>query len=120
MQNIETRKVNISIPGSPYRLPLVHTIAILFFMFTLSQRWFLTAVPYDCIYVPFLIVSGPLVYFFAHVLQHQSESLFRPDQVMIAWNLVPGTFCLVFGGVQWWLIERYFTSRSSARVATKQ
>ena len=57
------------------------------------------------IYIPFLVTSGPLVYFLAHMVQHQSEGFFTPEQVMISWNLVPGTICLVLGGLQWFLIE---------------
>jgi len=91
----------------PFRLVIIHTVLILVFMFTLSQRWFLTNIPYDCFYLPFFIVSGPLVYFIAHFAQHASEVFFSPDQVIIAWDLVPGTVCLVLGGLQWWGVESF-------------
>lgn len=61
--------------------------------------------PYDCFYLPFFIVSGPLVYVVAHFAQHASEIFFTQGQVMLAWNLVPGAICLVLGGFQWWFIE---------------
>src|SRR4030095_393457 len=92
---------------SPYPLLIIHTALILLFMFTLSQRWFLTDVPYDCFYLPFFLVSGPLVYFIAHFAQHASEVLVGPDQVMSAWNVVPGIVCLVLGGLQWFGIESF-------------
>jgi hypothetical protein len=92
----------------PYRLLIIHTALILLFMFSLSQRWLLTNIPYDCFYFPLFIVSGPVVYFIAHLVQHALESFFTPDQVMIAWNVVPGTVCLILGGVQWWAVELFF------------
>lgn len=74
-------------------------------MFTLWRGWFLTDTPYDCFYLPFLLTSGPIVYFVAHYLQHFSEHLFPPSHsVMLPWNVVPGLVCLVLGGIQWWLI----------------
>jgi len=90
----------------PVRLVALHTVAVLFFMFTLYKRWFLTDIPYDCFYTPFFVVSGPVVYFFAHYLQHYSERFFSPADVMIPWNLVPGTVCIILGGLQWWFIGR--------------
>ena len=90
---------------APFRLAAVHTVLILLFMGTLSQRWFLCDTPYDCSYVPFLLASGPFVYVLAHMAQHRAEVFFTPEQVMIAWNLVPGLICLVLGGAQWVLIE---------------
>ncbi|MEX2214144.1 MAG: hypothetical protein WD768_08455 [Phycisphaeraceae bacterium] len=95
-------------PRCPYRLLTIHTALILFFMFTLSQRWFLEETPYDCFYLPFILTSGPVVYFIAHDVQHFSERFFTPEQVMISWNLVPGMVCLILGGLQWYLIERFF------------
>src|SRR5882724_8727538 len=89
----------------PYRLPIIHTALILLFIFTLSQKWFLTNTPYDCFYFPFFIASGPIVYIVAHFAQHVSEGFFTPDQLMISWNLAPATVCLILGGVQWWIIE---------------
>ena len=94
----------------PYRFLIIHTVLILLFIFTLSQRWFLTDYgPYDCFYLPFFIVSGLVVYFVAHFAQHASEVLFTSNQVMLAWNLVPGTICLVLGGFQWWAVESFLT-----------
>ena len=100
----------------PYRLLIIHTVLILVFMITLSQKWFLTSIPYDCFYVPFLIASGPVVYIFAHLIQHFSETFFTPDQVMIAWNIIPGIVCLVLGGLQWWLIESLFVNRRKGKI----
>ena len=90
----------------PVRLVTIHTVLVIFFMFTLYKRWFLTDIPYDCFYVPFLAVSGPVVYFIAHFLQHFSERFLSPEAVMISWNLVPGSVCLLLGGFQWWFIGR--------------
>ena len=95
---------------SPYKLLIIHTILILVFMITLSQKWFLTSIPFDCFYVPFFIVSGPIVYMIAHQIQHSTEIFFTPDQIMIAWNVVPGTVCLALGGLQWWIIESLFVN----------
>ena len=90
----------------PLRLVAIHTVAVLVFMFTLYKKWFLTDSPFDCFYVPFCVVSGPVVYFIAHYAQHASERLLSPEQVMISWDLVPGTVCLILGGLQWWFIGR--------------
>ncbi|SRR6266540_2800788 len=95
------RKFSLTLPET---LVILHSSLILASMFALSQKWFLTPLPYDCVYVPFLIVSGPIVYSIAHYLQHVSEAFMSPDHVMIAWNLVPGTVCLILGGIQWYLI----------------
>jgi hypothetical protein len=89
----------------PVRFLTIHKILILFFMVALSQKWFLTSIPYDCFYLPFLIVSGPPVYFLAHYAQHYSEGFFTAQEIMITWNLVPGIICLIFGGFQWVVIE---------------
>jgi hypothetical protein len=101
---------------SPYRLLIIHTLLILVFMILLSDRWFLTDIPYDCFYVPFFIISGPIVYLIAHLIQHFSETFFTTDQVMISWNIVPGTVCLVLGGLQWWLIESLFVNRRKGKI----
>ncbi len=93
---------------APYRLLVIHTALILLFMFTLSQRWYLTDIPYDCFYLPFFVASGPGVYLVAHFAQHAFEVLCGPDQVMMAWNLVPGTVCIILGGLQWLGIESLF------------
>lgn len=92
---------------APFRLAIIHTGLIIIFMFTLSQRWFLGDIPFDCFYVPFLITSGPLVYFLAHMAQHRVEGLFTPEQVMIPWDIIPGTICLILGGLQWILLEGF-------------
>src|SRR5215204_1485824 len=94
----------------PLRFLTIHTILILFFMFALSQKWFLTSIPYDCFYLPFFVVSGPPVYFLAHYLQHFSERFFTPQEVMITWNLVPGMICLIMGELQWLLVEYLLTN----------
>ena len=86
-------------------------------MFTWERGWFLTDIPYDCFYRPFFLVSGPVVYFFAHSLQHYSEQFFTPEQVSISWNAVPGVTCLILGGLQWWLMGRawiWFRQRTRA------
>ena len=100
----------------PLKLVVVHSALILFFMFTLSQRWLLTDIPFDCFYVPFLLVSGPLVYFVAHYAQHYSEHFFSPDaSVFLPWGVVPGLICLVLGGLQWWCIGRLWLSLRARR-----
>lgn len=103
----------------PYRLLVIHTLLILAFMLTLSQKWFLTNIPFDCFYVPFFVVSGPIVYLIAHMIQHFSEMFFTPDQVMIAWNSVPGTVCLVLGGLQWWIIESLYVNWRKVKVCNR-
>lgn len=105
------KKLNFN---APYILLVLHTVLILLSMFCLSQRWFLTPLPYDCVYLPFLIVSGPIVYFVAHYVQHASEIFFNTDQVMIAWNVLPGMICLVLGGIQWYFIGCYLLKISKA------
>jgi hypothetical protein len=99
----------------PQKLVAVHTTLILASMFALWNGWFLTPLPYDCVYIPFLIFSGPIVYFVAHFLQHASEVFLNPSQVMIAWNLVPGTVCLILGGTQWYFIGCWLSSVSRRR-----
>ena len=92
---------------APYHLAIIHTILILVFMFTYSQRWFLPDPQMECIYEPYGWASGPLVYdFMAHPIQHLVEDHLPPDtSVVVAWGIVPGIVCLVFGALQWWLIE---------------
>lgn len=99
----------------PNRLLIIHTLLLLVFMITLSQKWFLTNVPYECFYVPFFVVSGPVVYLLAHTMQHLSEMFFTSDQKTIIWTIVPGTVCLVFGGLQWWIIESLFVNRRKTK-----
>lgn len=99
----------------PYRLLVIHTLLILIFMIAMSQKRFLTDIPYDCFYGPFFFVSGPVVYLIAHQIQHFSERFFTPDQVMIAWNIVPGTVCILLGGLQWWFIEWLFVNWRKAK-----
>ena len=43
------------------------------------------------------------------MVQHASEKIFTPGQVMLAWNVVPGIFCLLFDGLQWMLVEIHLT-----------
>ena len=94
-------------PPLPWRLVIIHSALILLFMFTLWKRWFLTDIPFDCFYVPFFLVSGPLVYYVAHYIQHLSEPFFPADtSLMLPWNLVPELVCFVLGGVQWWFVGR--------------
>jgi len=87
----------------PYWLLLGHSLLVLFLMFALSQRWLVSEPPFDCFYIPFLITSGP-VYLLAHLVQHKLDGGFTPEQTMLAWNIVPGTICLVLGGVQWFFV----------------
>ena len=103
----------------PFRLVIVHTILILFFAFSLGQRWFITSAPHDCFYVPFMFCSGPLAYAIAHSVQHWSERFLSPDQVMISWIVVPAVVCMIFGGLQWLSIEAAWTlwHRTKANVA---
>jgi hypothetical protein len=108
----------------PYRLLIIHTALILFFMFALLLGWtdFLSPMPYDCFYPPYLFISGPLVYFVAHDIQHAFDPLVSPGDVKsirVAWSLIPGSVCLILGGVQWWLIELvYFRIRRRSSEAT--
>jgi hypothetical protein len=92
----------------PLIVVVAHTAAILFFMFALWNRWFLTDIPFDCFYGPFFFISGPVVYFVAHTLQHWSEQWFPSAGIMVHWNLVPGATCLILGGLQWWLIAHAY------------
>jgi hypothetical protein len=103
----------------PYRLLIIHTVLILFFMFALAQRWFLKDIPFDCFYTPFLITSGPIVYFIAHYAQHFSERFFAHNNILFAWNLVPGIVCLILGGLQWLAIESFIMHIRKKRKALK-
>jgi hypothetical protein len=104
-------------PSLPWRLVILHTVLMPFFMFTLWKRWFVTDIPFDCFYVPFFVTSGPLVYFVAHYFQHFSERFFSADaSVMLPWNLVPGLICLILGGIQWWLVGRLWIWWRSRRL----
>ena len=91
---------------APYRLAIVHTVLILFFMFAWSQRWFLSPTPFDCAYAPLFFVSGPVVHTIAHATQHWAERVLFPEAPLwFRWNIVPGAVCLILGGLQWFLIE---------------
>jgi hypothetical protein len=94
---------------APYRLLLVHSVLILVFMLTLYLDWTdFTPQPYDCVYLPYLILSGPIVYGVGHFAMHRADpfiSVGDTKTIRIAWNLIPGTACLILGGTQWWLIE---------------
>jgi hypothetical protein len=94
---------------APYRLLIVHTALILVFMLTLYVGWTdFTPQPYDCVYLPYLVASGPIVYGVGHVAMHHVDRLISVDDTAttrIAWNLIPGGVCLLLGGMQYWLIE---------------
>ena len=93
----------------PFRLFIIHTALILIFMLALlAGLTDFTPLPYDCVYVPYLFISGPVVYGVAHCIQHAFDPCLTPgdvDAIRRAWNLIPGSVCLVLGGVQWWVIE---------------
>jgi hypothetical protein len=104
------------------RLPIVHTLLILAFMLALYAGWTdFTPQPYDCVYLPYLILSGPIVYGVGHVAMHRVDPLISVDDIAtirIAWNLIPGSVCLILGGLQWWLIEWVYSRlrrRSTAK-----
>jgi hypothetical protein len=94
---------------APYRLLVVHTLLIVAFMLTLYLDWTdFTAQPYDCVYLPYFFISGPIVHGVGHVAMHRVDPFISVDdtaRIRIAWNLIPGTVCLILGGFQWWLIE---------------
>jgi hypothetical protein len=94
---------------APFRLLILHTALILVFMLALMERWTdFGPYPYNCVYPPYFFISGPLVYGVAHCIQHAFDPWLWPgdlDSIRLAWNLIPGSICLVLGGVQWWLIE---------------
>jgi hypothetical protein len=94
---------------SPYRLPIVHTAFILVFMLALYVDWTdFTPQPYDCVYLPYLILSGPIVNGVGHVAMHRMDAFISDDDIAtirIVWNLIPGSVCLILGGLQWWFIE---------------
>jgi hypothetical protein len=98
---------------SPYRLPIIHTVLILVFMLALYVDWTdFTPQPYDCVYLPYLLLSGPIVYGVGHIAMHRVDSLIPVDDtatIRIAWNVIPGSVCLILGGVQWWLIESIYS-----------
>jgi hypothetical protein len=67
-----------------------------------------TPQPYDCVYLPYLILSGPIVYGVGHTAMHRVDLFISVDDtatIRTAWNLIPGIVCLMLGGIQWWLIE---------------
>jgi hypothetical protein len=97
---------------APYRLPILHTALNLAVMLGLYWDWTdFSAQPYDCVYLPYVFISGPIVYGMGHVAMHYVDPLLSVDDIQtirIAWNLIPGFFCLTLGGIQWWLIEMLY------------
>jgi hypothetical protein len=97
---------------APHRLLIVHSALILVFMLALYWDWTdFTPQPYDCVYVPYLLLSGPIVYTVGHIAQHRVDPFIAVDNtatIRIAWNLILGSVCLILGGIQWWLIEVVF------------
>jgi hypothetical protein len=96
----------IHLKALPKYFVLIHTALILLSMIALYNRFFLSSGPYSCFYIPFCLVSGPVVYIIAHYLQHYSAMCFPYNSGIICWNLVPGCVCLILGGLQWWLIGK--------------
>lgn len=94
---------------APYRLLIVHTTLILVFMLALYWDWTdFTPQPYDCVYLPYLFLSGPIVYGVGHIAMHRVDPFIAVGDtttIRIVWNLIPGSVCLILGGIQWWLIE---------------
>jgi hypothetical protein len=94
---------------APYRLLVLHTALILVFMLALYWDWTdFTPQPYDCVYLPYLFLSGPIVYGVGHNALHRVDPFISVDDtatIRIVWNLIPGSVCLILGGIQWWLIE---------------
>ena len=94
---------------APFRLLIIHSVLILAAMFALLGRWTdFGPLPFDCVYPPYIFLSGPIVHAAAHSVQHAFDSFIATDDVnsiRLAWNLIPGSVCLILGGVQWWLIE---------------
>lgn len=78
-------------------------------MFALLAGWTdFGPIPFDCVYPPYLFISGPIVHVAAHAVQHAFDPRLAPDDVAslrLAWNLIPGSVCLILGGFQWWLVE---------------
>jgi hypothetical protein len=93
----------------PHRLLIIHTVLISIFMLALYLDWTdFTPQPYDCIYLPYLLLSGPIVYGMGHFAMHLVDPFIAVHDIAtirIAWNLIPGAVCLILGGIQWWLIE---------------
>ena len=83
------------------------------FMLALHLDWTdFTPQPYDCVYLPYLVLSGPIVYGVGHVAMHRVDPFTSVDDtatIRIAWNLIPGSVCLILGGLQWWLIESIYS-----------
>ncbi len=94
---------------APFRLLLIHTALIMVSMLALYWGWTdFTPQPYDCVYLPYLCFSGPIVYGVGHFAMHRVDRFIAvgdTEAIRIAWNLIPGLTCLVLGGIQWWLIE---------------
>jgi hypothetical protein len=94
---------------APYRLLIINTALILIFMFTLERGWTdFGPFPFDCMYPPFLLISGPIVHVVAHGVQHRMDRYLSPGDlgtIRLVWNVVPGSVCLILGGIQWWLVE---------------
>ena len=98
----------------PFRLAAVHSVLILFFMLALHQGWTdFPQGPYDCVYLPYLFLSGPVVHLVAHAAQHRADAMIDTSDVnsiRLAWNVIPGFVCLILGGIQWWLVESAYMS----------
>jgi hypothetical protein len=112
---------------APYRLPIIHTVLILASMLALLAGWTdFSPFPFDCVYPPYFFLSGPIVHAASHVAQHSFDRCLSPGDVhsiRLAWNLIPGSVCLVLGGVQWWLIEVVYLRirrRASGTTVTAQ
>ncbi|QEH35596.1 hypothetical protein OJF2_41490 [Aquisphaera giovannonii] len=94
---------------APFRLPAIHTVLILSFMLSLLLGWTdFPSGPYDCVYAPYFFLSGPAVHSVAHAAQHRADAFLSPsdtESIRLAWNVIPGSICLVLGGIQWWLVE---------------
>jgi hypothetical protein len=94
---------------APFRLLVIHTVLILASMLALFWDWTdFTPQPFDCVYLPFLLFSGPIVYGVGHVAMHGVDPFIAvgdTEAIRMAWNLIPGFVCLILGGIQWWLIE---------------
>ena len=90
----------------PWTLVLVHTGLIVLFML-MWRRWPRNDIV-EFFYMPFFVISGPVVYLIAHAIQDWSIGLF-PSGSLAVWPLdvVPGVACLILGAIQWWWIGRF-------------
>ena len=110
-------------PRRVNRLVIIHTALILAFMLALDRGWTdFAPIPYDCFYPPYFFISGPIVYGVAHYAQHRVDPFISVDDIgaiRLVWNRIPGTVCLILGGIQWWLIElAYVNLRRQTMVRT--